>query len=75
MKTTTVDLHGIKISDLSKKLDQIVLDCIRQSINRVDLITGRGPLQEKVIELCDFLYGYTAKRYMHNEGVLYIDFE
>lgn len=70
-----VDLHGTYIYELERKLDAIVLEALSNSVSQVELITGQGPLQKKVIQLCKELYGYHTYTKLGNAGIVILDLE
>lgn len=67
-----VDLHGTYLHELSKKLDNIILKALTDDDDIVELITGIGPLQNKVIELCKKLYNYDPHIKLNNPGVVVV---
>lgn len=70
-----IDLHGTYIYELEKKLDTIIVEALIANELQIELITGQGPLQKKVAELCRTLYNYSAVPKMGNPGILIINLE
>ena len=70
-----VDLHGLRLEELDKVLDTIVINALSQGITSVELITGVGPLQKEIMKMCSELYNYHVYIPMSNKGIVILDME
>jgi hypothetical protein len=68
-----IDLHGVTLNDLPKKLDVIMRRCLENGMEEIEFITGEGPLQEELMDLCLNAYGCFVRKKLGNNGVLVVD--
>jgi len=68
-----IDLHGFYLHQLPKKLDEIIVEALIRRSEEIKIITGQGPLQKEVIQLCQSLYGYNAHVELANPGVIIVE--
>jgi DNA-nicking Smr family endonuclease len=68
----SIDLHGVKHSDVSKVLDSFFWEMIKKNVSYFQVITGNSEkMKNIVIELCDE-YGFEAEEDPSNGGSLTI---
>ena len=75
MNKRKIDLHGIRLSDVDKILDSLIIDALANGGGQIEVITGRGILQDTIIDKCKKLYNYNARTSINNSGVIVIDLE
>jgi len=70
--TKQVDFHGVTFDELPKKLDTIMHESIKSGYDEIELITGRGSLQEELMDLCIQRYECSVRVKIGNAGVLVV---
>ena len=70
----TIDVHGLTIKELPKFLDDIMYKAVSTRIEEIEFITGLGPLQDAIMDMCVEVYKCGVRRKMDNKGILIVSF-
>ena len=69
------DFHGMTVEEALKKMETIIGDVrIDGNCEDVRIITGRGPIRNAILKLCDE-YDFDHDFELGNDGALYITIE
>jgi DNA-nicking Smr family endonuclease len=68
----SLDLHGIKHSEVQVMLDQFLWENIQKKVTEVSIITGHSEHMKKIVKDCIEDYMMTGKEEYNNPGKIII---
>ena len=68
----TVDLHGLRLEELAKELDQHMHRAMTTGEEMIEFITGTGVLQDTLISRCREIYNCEVRIKLGNTGALIV---
>lgn len=68
----TLDLHGVRHKDVSRKIDTFIGDHLLSGSPTVFIMTGRSPDMKKIVDKTLGDYQMTSNEHINNPGVLIV---
>lgn len=68
-----VDLHGIKHSEVQRKLDIFFWECIQKNVKQAQVITGMSPKMKEIVRDICKEYSFDVYEFDFNPGSLTVD--
>lgn len=69
----TLDLHGIKHADVTKKMDDFLYQMINKKVNEAYVVTGHSTQMKKIVSEVLEEYNINATEDFLNKGMLVLD--